>query len=124
MLAIAVYFFSTRASPEAQYPAEYTSRVVCLETHEESKVTSKMTERAPFVNPKTGRRTLYPWYFCYNCKYRFVPTPIPSADGEAPGLPIAPTCPHCGSSHAASWVPSDPDQANPVGTAELPKVPA
>jgi hypothetical protein len=123
MLALAVYIYRTRPPADAQYPTECTVSTVCLETKEEVSVTSKMTERAPFVNPKTGRRTLYPWYFCNNCKFRFVPTPIPSSDGEAPRLPIAPTCPHCGAQSACSWDQSSPSQAKPAGTAELPKVP-
>jgi hypothetical protein len=123
MLALAVYFFATRRPADAQYPTEYTESTVCLETKEEFPVTSKITERAPFVNPKTGRRTLYPWYFCNNCQYRFVPTAIPSSDGEAPRLPIAPTCPHCGAQSASSWDPSSPSQAKPAGTAPLPALP-
>jgi hypothetical protein len=123
MLAIAAYLFATHRSSEAQYPSHYTVQTVCLATGEEFPVTSKVTEREPYANPKTGRRTLFPWYFCYNCKYRFVPTPIPSAGGEPPRLPMVPTCPHCGNQGGSSWDPSDPAQAHPAGTAPLPKVP-
>ncbi len=76
MLAVATYLFITNRNQEAEFPTHYNVHAVCLETGEEFPVTSKTEERAPFANPKTGRRTLYPWYFCYDCQYLFVPTPI------------------------------------------------
>jgi len=123
MLGVAGYLFITRGSAEAEFPTHYTVQAVCLETKDEFPITSQVTDRPPFKNPKTGRLTLYPWYFCNKCQYRFVPELTRFPNDNLPRLPVIPTCPNCGSQSAGSWVPSDPQQAKPAGTAALPALP-
>lgn len=123
VILIAAVFLYFRPRDVAEFPTEYVVQTVCLETKQEMPVRAAMTERAPFVNPSTGRRTLYPWWFCWECKYRFVPTPIPGQGDEPPRIPPMPACPHCGSANTGSWVPEDPDAAQPAGDAPLPELP-
>ena len=121
ILAAGVVIF-TRGSAKAQFPEGYVVHAVDLETKDELEIHASNKERPPFVNPKTGQRTMYPWYFCLECQHRFVPALVPSASGGPPVLPMIPACPKCGQS-GTPWAPEDPDQAQPKGDAPLPKLP-
>jgi hypothetical protein len=123
MLGFAAYRFLFSGGAEAKFPSEYTVQAVCLETQENLQIKYKPDQIAPFVNPKTGKRTVYPWYFCLTCKYKFVPDLVPAPDGGPPRMPVVPTCKHCGGQKAGSWNPQDPEEATPAGVCELPKLP-
>ena len=47
---------------------------------------------APYENPQTGERTVYPWFFDDETGRRFVPPLEPQADGP-PKMPIVITSP-------------------------------
>jgi hypothetical protein len=122
ILGLAVFLYFWRSPGPSQFN-EFVTPAVDLETGQELRVTYKLGERAPFVNPATGKRTVYPWYFCQDCRKRFVPDLVPSADGGPPRLPAIPICPLCGGSRTGGWMREDPDQAEPAGDAPLPKLP-
>jgi hypothetical protein len=105
----------------AELPSVRRLHCVDLKTGGEYTIEAPMDRVAPFANPSTGELTLYPWYFCNDCKYRFVPAPVPSPNGP-PKLPAIPSCPHCGSSNCGTWVP-EIYESEKVADAELPKLP-
>lgn len=122
ILGLALLLYLWRTPDKSQF-TEFVAPGVDLETGQEVRVTYKLGERAPFLNPATGKRTVYPWYFCEDCQKRFVPELVPSPDGGPPRLPPIPTCPLCGGSRAGVWMPDYPDHAQPKGDAPLPKLP-
>lgn len=120
LLVGAAGLYAWRSGPEVSLPTKYRVRAVCLETHEEFNLNPKLTEQPPFENPKTGKATVYPYWFCRTCKHRFVGQPA----GDPPRLPMIPRCPKCpDGGEVGGWKWNDPDQANPAGTYELPKLP-
>lgn len=123
IIALAVVLYAVRGGADAELSNRFTIRGVCLETGQEVVVTYTVGERAPFVNPATGRRTVYTWYYCRDCNKRFVPELLPASDGGPPRLPVIPACPLCGGTNMTGWTPDDPDQAAPAGDAPLPKWP-
>jgi hypothetical protein len=106
----------------AKYPSGYVVHGVDLETKAELTIHATNKEGAPFVNPATGKRTVYPWFFCEDCRIRFVPDLVPRPDGGPPKLPMIPACPKCGKS-GTPWSPELPEQAEPAGDAPLPALP-
>lgn len=92
---------------------------VCLRTGNEFTLTVPVSERAPYENPDTGERTVYSWWYCYDCKHRFVPPPVASRDGGLTA-PTMPACPECGSMSTGAYDPEFADEL--VGTVELPKL--
>jgi len=123
LFGVAGYLLFVRGGSEAKYPTEYFVHVVDLQTKQEAKINAKMTEAAPYLNPATGQRTFYPWWFCQGCRYRFVPPATLGADG-APHLPQMPSCSHCGKMVTGPWIPEgDPDVEKPAGDAPLPALP-
>ena len=138
LLAIAgiKYFYPWDTS--AHFPSTKTIYGVCLETKDDvNKMTMPADEQPPYLNPKTKKRTVYPWYFCNDCRNKFayvrsVATTEPATEpSEAPGgverqslPPQIAKCPLCKGLNTGSWTPEDPDQAKPAGAAPLPPLPA
>jgi hypothetical protein len=129
MLGLAVVAFvaagvllMTRSSSEAKYPTSFVTNAVDLVDKSEAKLSLAMGELLPYKNPKTGQKTMFPWYYCPECNKRFVPPPTKRADGIV-ALPMIPTCPLCDSRACSVWNPADPEQAKPAGDAPLPKMP-
>lgn len=121
LLAAGVLLVTRGGSAQAKYPTGYVVQGVDLETKTDVTIHATNKEVAPFVNPATGKRTVYPWYFCEDCKLRFVPALVPSRTGGPPKLPMIPACPKCGHS-GTPWSPEDPEQATPAGDAPLPEL--
>jgi hypothetical protein len=118
--AIAVFVMR---NPESEYmPRKLTMRGVCLETKQDVTVTFNAGEQPPYVNPATGRRTVYSWYICPECKKRFVPKLVFLPGRDLPQPEIIPKCPLCGGD-AAAWNPDDPNQPKPVGDVPPPDMP-
>ncbi len=122
MLGVAVGLYLTRSTGGTRIPDEFSIHGVCLETGVDVAVTYRVGERAPFVNPATGQRTVYMWYLCRDCAKRFVPPLVPDPAGGPPRPPPIPTCPLCGGSDVVAWNPDDPTQPEPVGDAPLPQM--
>lgn len=123
LLALAVVLFAWRGGSGANLPAELTARCVCLETHQEFTLKYGVRDAPPLVNPNTGRRTVYPWWYCPECNKRFIPDLVPDPRGGPPKPPPIPSCPLCGSNRVGTWDPAIPEQANPDGDAPLPELP-
>jgi hypothetical protein len=119
LAAAGVLFFTRGGNAQAKYPTGYVVQGVDLETKADVTIHATNKESAPFVNPSTGKRTVYPWYFCEECKLRFVPALVASKTGGPPKLPMIPACPKCGHS-GTPWSPEDPEQATPAGDVPLP----
>ncbi len=123
LLGAAVLVYALRTREDLSLPSSYAVYCACLETKQEVAITAKLTDPLPFANPTTGRRTVYPWWFCNDCRYRFVPAPVPDSHGGPPKPPMMATCPHCGSSSTGSWAKGLPDMDNPAGDCPLPPMP-
>lgn len=122
LVAAGVITFTRGLSAKAKYPTGYTVQGVDLVTKEELVIQATNDESAPFTNPKTGQRTVYPWHYCPKCNRRFVPQPVPARQGGPPKMPMIPACPGCGGPGQV-WVPEDPEQAQPAGDLPLPAMP-
>jgi hypothetical protein len=121
ILAAAVVLYIVRMPrPELEIGTSYTVLGVCLETKKEFEVEASFREVAPFKNPETGRATVYTWWFCNQCKYRFVPAPQAAPPHR---LPIAASCPHCQSGNTCSWGKGMPEMDAPAGDCPLPPMP-
>ncbi len=123
-LAVACYLLIGRSGAQAKYPSEKVVHCKDLKTGEERVVRTAVADPAPYRNPGTGERTLYPLYYCFECKHRFVPAPVPDPAGGPPKPPMIPVCTKCGASNSQPWFPEDPELAHPAGDADLPKLPA
>ncbi len=116
--AAAVVYLRTSSKPSF---SKMKALGVALDTKEEMSVEFSPNEPQPWVNPKTGQRSVYAFCFCEKCKFKFVPKLEPSRDGGPPNVPMMPTCTNCGDTHVGRWIPEISD--TPAGTAPLPKWP-
>jgi hypothetical protein len=114
-------FFFTRDTAKPSF-ARMKAHGLALDTKQELAVEFGPSEPPPWVNPATGQRTVYPFWFCEKCKYKFVPQLEPNPAGGPPRVPMAPRCTHCGDEHVGSWIPEVSEPA--AGTAPPPKWPA
>ncbi len=122
LFALAGLIFSYSGA-SAQYPETYRVNGVCLACKQEGRLEPKTAETRPYECPHCSERTFYPWYFCSDCKMKFVPDLVKNPGGGKPhGLPPVPACSECGSIHVGTYFPSDPEQVA-TGTAELPELP-
>jgi hypothetical protein len=136
IVVVAVYIYVTQSRVQPQYPSQFTTHAVCLETKKEIELTLPIDEQPPYKNPATGRRTVYPWQFCTDCKYRFVAVgkrPTAAATTAPAGTPttgpfvrtpqgaVLAVCPHCGGTSTQVWAPDDPEMAEPAGDVPLPE---
>lgn len=122
-VGLAVYFFSRNTGDKDKYPRQLTVDGVCLACKQEVKARIKaVSDFAPYDCPNCKEMAVYPWFYCDNCRKRFVPELIPGAghDGK-PALPAAPKCSGCRSNLVMQYIPgfSPP----PAGDAPLPKWP-
>lgn len=122
IFAAAVVLYVVRRPGGADLPTKYNYWGVCLETKEDISGEAPAGTTEPYANPKTGRPTVYSWWYCNNCQWRFVPELAKDSNG-IPRAPMAPRCPHCGGVSCGKWFPADPEQAEPKGKAPLPKIP-
>jgi hypothetical protein len=87
VLALVLYVVRSGSQTDVDYAGEMQG--VDLATGEEVVLGSVdfVAERPPYVNPATGERTVYPWFFDTDTGRRFVPQLQPSPDGP-PRLPV------------------------------------
>ena len=121
VLALAGYrtFFASGA--KVDLPDTYRCYGVCLHCGEEAVGDYKTGDPPPYVCQACGERTVLPWWFCYDCGYRFIPQLVASDDGLPHPTPY-PFCTHCGCRSVTAWDADDPGLA-PEGDAKLPKWP-
>jgi DNA-directed RNA polymerase subunit RPC12/RpoP len=118
--AAAYSLFGRRSGPTIA--REFTETGICLSCKTEGEVTYPRGEVAPHRCPKCGAQAFYPYYFCFDCKKRFVPALVQRQPGEPLRLPLGIACTSCGSSNVSPFLPNEPDY-EPVGDAPLPKWP-
>ncbi len=119
-LAVAAVLFA-RGRTAGQLPSQYTTRGICLACQKESESRHALTDIPPFVCPHCGKAAVYPWYYCYDCKKRFVPDLVRMEPGRPLRVPTWTSCPcpNCRSAQVTQWDPSFQGQA--AGDAPLPK---
>lgn len=123
VIGLAVYYSVRNSSNRDKYPQELTVDGVCLACKHEVKARIKATsEFAPYECPLCKEVAVYPWFYCDNCRMRFVPELIPGAghDGK-PALPASPKCTSCKSNLVTQYIPGFHPQ--PAGNAPFPKWP-
>jgi DNA-directed RNA polymerase subunit RPC12/RpoP len=118
--AAAYSFLGRRGGPSIA--KDFTEPGVCLSCKTEGEVTYPRAEAAPHRCPKCGAQAFYPYYFCFDCKKRFVPALVQRQPGEPLRLPLGIACTRCGSSNVSPFLPNQPDY-EPSGDAPLPKWP-
>lgn len=123
LLLASTWFTCSHESPQARLPDEFTSYGVCLETGDEVTAVYGADQRAPWVNPSTGRRTVYPWYYCRECQTRFVPELQPDRAGGLPRVPVVAICPECGSQKTVPWTKEGMFAQEPKKTIPPPPMP-
>lgn len=106
--AFAIYRLSTFES-SAKLPSDYTVQGVCLACKAEAGLTQSVRERPPFECSSCKSKSVFPWFYCPQCKKRFVPPPEKRRDGSI-GLPIVPSCPSCKATNAGNFDVLDPEQ--------------
>jgi Zn ribbon nucleic-acid-binding protein len=119
---IAAYLVFGRSASTVQIGKNFTEAGVCLSCKAEGQVSYPREEPAPHRCPKCGEQAFYPYYFCNDCKYRFVPPLVAGPAGTPPGLPLGAVCPRCQSSSVGPWFADQPGY-EPEGTMPLPKWP-
>jgi DNA-directed RNA polymerase subunit RPC12/RpoP len=120
--AIAAYSFFGRGKGGPNLPKEFSEAGICLSCKTEGRVTYPHAEPAPHRCPKCGEAAFYPYYFCFECKKRFVPALVQIRAGEPLRLPVGIACTSCGSTSVSPFLPNQPDY-EPSGDAPLPKWP-
>jgi hypothetical protein len=121
LIAFAGYRLFFGASQRVDLPDTFTGHGVCLACEEESLIVYQKGEREPFPCEACGQRSVYAWWFCDDCRHRFVPELVRQPD-EPPRPTPFPYCTRCGCRGVAGWEPDNPYMA-PEGDAELPKWP-
>jgi DNA-directed RNA polymerase subunit RPC12/RpoP len=121
LLAFAGYrvFFGATGKPEL--PDMYTSYGICLACGQEATVVHSKDQREPFHCEACGHDAVYSWWFCDDCRYRFIPELI-RRPGEPPRPTPFPVCTHCNCKGVAGWDPENPNMV-PEGQAKLPEWP-
>ena len=99
----------------------FTGYGVCLNCKQEAIVTFGANELPPYHCEACGEDAFYLWWYCRECKYRFIPDLI-RKPGQPPRPNPYPRCTHCGCSDVCGWDPDNPYQV-PQGDAPLPKWP-
>ena len=103
----------------APLPTDYTIEGVCMACKAQARLTQNLRERPPFECATCKKAAVYPWMYCPDCRYRFIPNLEKSENGP-PRFPVVPACTHCGKARGTGYDSRDTDQ-KPVGDAPLPK---
>jgi hypothetical protein len=122
LIVLAVILLVVIPRGKAELPQEKIVHGVCLACREHAQLRVPLRELEPYECPECGERAVYQWWFCFECKYRFVPNLVRPAGGGPPHVPFAPACPNCKGNMCGAWVADDPAY-QPAGEAELPKWP-
>jgi DNA-directed RNA polymerase subunit RPC12/RpoP len=122
LFIVAGVIFS-RSDASADYPSTYMLDGVCLQCKQDGRLQLKTAQIPPYECPHCHERAFYPWFYCSDCKVKFVPNLVKNPGGGRPhGLPVVPMCSECGGPHVGNYIPTDPEQS-PTGVADLPGLP-
>ncbi len=112
LLAAATVYYFTRSGAQARMPSKVSVNCACLACRKFVGVDAKITDPKPFTCPLCGQRAAYPLLMCRDCGAYFVPNLERSPDGEFPQMPMAPSCPKCGSRNVGAYVGREPIPAD------------
>jgi hypothetical protein len=113
----AIGFWATRGKP--RFAELYLINGVCLSCLWDGEASYKANEGQPAVCPSCNKRAVYEWYYCQDCRKRFVPALDRSTN--PPTVPPFSPCPGCYCTNVGAWDPRFPEQAVPRGELPLPK---
>lgn len=119
-IAIAAWRFFQERNAGA-LPSEYTVKAVCMTCRAEVECTQTLRTRPPLPCPKCSAKTAVPWFYCPDCKKRYVPRFVKGEDGVV-RMPIVPACSGCGSARGQPYEPNDPEH-KPTGDVPPPALP-
>jgi hypothetical protein len=119
---VAAYLVFGRSNARVEIGEKFSEAGVCLSCKAEGQVSYPREEPAPHRCPKCSEHAFYPYYFCNDCKYRFVPALVAGPAGTPPHMPLGVACTHCQSGSAGPWFADQPGY-EPAGTMPLPKWP-
>ncbi len=88
-------FFFVRAQRAGQLEEGRETAGVCLACEQEVVVKHRFDEGAPFNCSACGEKAVFPWMFCYECNYKFVPDLEMLPGTNEPNFPLQPQCRHC-----------------------------
>lgn len=94
---------STGAPPTGD---EFTCIGVCMACEFDGECTYARGEPAPHKCSKCGELAVYPWFYCSECRARFVPRLGRGDTSEPPRLPEVIRCPNCGHSGVMPYTPA------------------
>lgn len=121
LLAFAAWRLTGRRSGKLNLSRPVLQPAVCLNCQQEIDVERPFGEAPPYKCPACDQRTACPWWYCYDCHWRFVPELRKTEDGRVrpEGNPV---CTHCGCANVSEWYPASGTQT-PMGDAPLPHLP-
>lgn len=121
LVAALVVLVFWRSTPRA-IPSTLATHGVCLSCKKSGVQKHAVNQIFPIKCESCGAEAFYGWYFCFDCRHRFVPELV-KRPGEPPRYPITISCPKCKNTNVCGIVPQDERQANPAGDLPLPKWP-
>ena len=121
VLAFAGYRVFFKSDKAFSYPDEFTATGVCLHCGQTVTFSFAAGAKPPYHCEGCGEDAVYPWWYCEDCHYRFVPEMI-REPGQPPRPNPYPTCTHCGCPNVSGWDSENPYQV-PDGDAKLPPWP-
>jgi DNA-directed RNA polymerase subunit RPC12/RpoP len=121
LLAFAAYRVFSGTSGKPDLPDRYTGYGVCLACGQDLTVVYEKDQAQPLRCDACGEEAVYLWWFCNDCRYRFIPELI-REPGQPPRPTPYPVCTHCNCTAVAGWNPDNPNMV-PEGQARLPRWP-
>ena len=121
VLVVAGYRLIFGSTGKPKLPDTYTAYGICLACKQEATILHQKDDPQPFLCQGCGEQAVYTWWYCNDCRYRFIPELI-RTPGEPPHPTPYPTCTHCSCNSVSGWDPENPDQAR-GHDAKLPKWP-
>ena len=123
VLAAGGYAFFARGKSAPNIGSRFTEAGVCLACKDDAQVTYPREEPAPHRCPKCGQQAFYPWYYCFDCKKRFVPALTTRDAGGPPRVPLSVACPMCFGTSVSPYLANQPGYELSGPDGPLPKWP-
>ncbi len=120
-LVVAGFLLVRNAGGPPKLPESVLVEGVCLSCKKAHSGTHALTEHEPYECGGCKTRAVYPWYYCYDCQRRFVPTLMRPNPGQAMRLPVSVTCPGCQSGNTTPFESGFVAQDQIKGDLPLPK---
>ncbi len=122
LIVAGLLYYRRSSAGQAAIPSSVQVRAVCLACRKPASLTAATRAPAPHKCPNCSAEAAYPFYYCRACALRFVPPLVRRSSEDPPRLPVAPTCPKCGSQDVHSFNPEF-DGGEDSALADLPTWP-